>query len=633
MGICKQEGNIFMLCIICFVVTALGGTESKRARLVDGETPYEGRVEIYHGNEWLPVLYYSPGASQHDWSLVSADVVCKESGYPGAMWHGKDDFALRNDERRRVYNVFCVGPKENLDDCTYETGEYNSLNSAAATAVCQYDDYVGCHRDGTGTLQPYTTSDQMTIQLCLQLCRSFPDNDYMYVGLQAGDECYCITEEQYHSLRSVSTTCNLHCSGDRSQACGGTNGIGVYRSIMGACGGQFHVSGTIYSNRFPGYYPENTRCTWDITANTGSILRLKFIIDEIDWVNDEIAFIEMHDGKYNELDIKNAAMVSCSNFVRFTFVSSASNHLGRFAVAFQAVTSNCQAPTNLENGNFYYNDSCPYFDGDTITFTCKEGYTLTSPHSKIECREDGAWNDTLPVCTDSAFHPGVSTTLFATTDYHRKSTTVEMRTATPKNTTSTYFVDVGTVTGAVIGVIILMVLILLVSIMIYRRKSTSQKRTETEVSYTTGGDYDDTEPYTSSNVIENINCDIQNYEEVSDAVKGDNQVRVNSVEAAERRPFDYENDSFDSQEGNADIGIHDVDGNKADDLTYEKLAQQPGRDLYMGLVKPDKTDLTSDATSAQSDLNVSSTYEPIHPSLRADNTYCSLQNYSASDNN
>ncbi|XP_070548735.1 uncharacterized protein [Ptychodera flava] len=83
----------------------LGGKESKRARLVDGETPYGGRVEIYHSNEWLPVLYYSPGAHSLDWSLVSADVVCKESGYPGAMWHDKDDFALRNDERRRVYNV------------------------------------------------------------------------------------------------------------------------------------------------------------------------------------------------------------------------------------------------------------------------------------------------------------------------------------------------------------------------------------------------------------------------------------------------------------------------------------------------------------------------------------------------
>ncbi|XP_070572097.1 uncharacterized protein [Ptychodera flava] len=325
-----------------------------------------------------------------------------------------------------------------------------------------------------------------------------------------------------------------------------------------------------------------------------------------------------------------------TNFVRFTFVSSAYNHLGKFAVAFQANYSNCQAPANLENGNFYYNGSCPYFDGDIITLTCKEGYTLTSPHSKIECREDGTWNDTLPMCTNSSFIPGIPSTPFTTADYQRNITTVEMRTASPKNTPSTYFVDAGTVAGAVIGVIILMIIILMVSITIYRRKSTSEKRAENQVSCTTGRDYVNTgtsQTKNSSNVVENTSCDIRNYEEVSDAVTGDNQVGVNSEEVAERRSFDYENNSFDSQEGNADIGIHTADGNKTDDLTYEKLAQQPGRDLYMGLVKPDKIDLTSDATSAQSDLNVSSTYEPIHPSLRSDNTYCSLQNYSASDNN
>ncbi|XP_070548733.1 uncharacterized protein [Ptychodera flava] len=382
---------------------------------------------------------------------------------------------------------------------------------------------------------------------------------------------------------------------------------------MGACGGNFSVSGTIYSYGFPGFYPEKSSCVWNITSGAGDIIRLNFIIDEIDWGNDKVWFAEMHDGvNYRELDIKDGMVVSCTNFVRFTFVSSAYNHLGKFAVAFQANYSNCQAPANLENGNFYYNGSCPYFDGDIITLTCKEGYTLTSPHSKIVCREDGTWNDTLPMCTNSSFIPGIPSTPFTTADYQRNITTVEMRTASPKNTPSTYFVDAGTVAGAVIGVIILMIIILMVSVTIYR--GTSQTKN-------------------SSNVVENTSCDIRNYEEVSDAVTGDNQVGVNSEEVAERRSFDYENNSFDSQEGNADIGIHTTDGNKTDDLTYEKHAQQPGRDLYMGLVKLDKIDLTSDATSAQSDLNVSSTYEPIHPSLRSDNTYCSLQNYSASDNN
>ncbi|XP_070541435.1 uncharacterized protein [Ptychodera flava] len=222
-------------------------------------------------------------------------------------------------------------------------------------------------------------------------------------------------------------------------------------------------------------------------------------------------------------------VVSCTNFVRFSFVSSAYHHLGKFAVTFQADNSHCQTPTNLENSTFYYNGSCPYFDGDTITFTCKEGHTLTSPHSKIVCREDGTWNDSLPMCTNSSFMPGVTSTQTTITNYQHNTTTVEMVTTTPKNTPSTSFVDAGTVAGAVIGVIILMISFLLVSIMIYRRKSISEKHAENEVSYTTdraNGDTGTSQHNNSSNVFDNISCDIRNYEEVSDAVTRNNQVGV-----------------------------------------------------------------------------------------------------------
>ncbi|XP_070581248.1 uncharacterized protein [Ptychodera flava] len=51
-----------------------------------------------------------------------------------------------------------------------------------------------------------------------------------------------------------------------------------------------------------------------------------------------VIFTEMYGGmNYRELDIKKAMVVSCTNFVRFTFASSAHHHLGKFAVAFQGI--------------------------------------------------------------------------------------------------------------------------------------------------------------------------------------------------------------------------------------------------------------------------------------------------------
>ena len=46
-------------------------------RLVDGPSPYEGRVEICINNAWGTVC-------DDDWGTVDAEVVCHQLGYPTA---------------------------------------------------------------------------------------------------------------------------------------------------------------------------------------------------------------------------------------------------------------------------------------------------------------------------------------------------------------------------------------------------------------------------------------------------------------------------------------------------------------------------------------------------------------------
>lgn len=48
-------------------------------RLVDGMAPTEGRVELFYNGQWGSIC-------DDHWSLVEADIVCRELGFPGAQY-------------------------------------------------------------------------------------------------------------------------------------------------------------------------------------------------------------------------------------------------------------------------------------------------------------------------------------------------------------------------------------------------------------------------------------------------------------------------------------------------------------------------------------------------------------------
>ena len=107
--------------------------------------------------------------------------------------------------------------------------EYDEDNSTLAlTPALNAEGYMGCfvdqlipmHRDLSGL---FNHGSRGSYKSCKSYCR-----DYFYFGLQFGYECYCGNEFGSHG-RAPEDECNMTCSHNREQACGGILRNSVYR--------------------------------------------------------------------------------------------------------------------------------------------------------------------------------------------------------------------------------------------------------------------------------------------------------------------------------------------------------------------------------------------------------------------
>ncbi len=101
-------------------------------RLMDGSTPNEGRVEIFHAGQWGTVC-------DDSWGAEEALVVCMQLGFtvfePTAV--GSAGFGMGEDPIW-LDNLNCSGQETSLADCPHNGwGEHNCGHSEDAGVVCE----------------------------------------------------------------------------------------------------------------------------------------------------------------------------------------------------------------------------------------------------------------------------------------------------------------------------------------------------------------------------------------------------------------------------------------------------------------------------------------------------------------
>jgi hypothetical protein len=96
-----------------------------------------------------------------------------------------------------------------------------SVTSPAQTFLGCYADYQNSIRVLTG--YSWSSGNEMTIEQCVTSCGS---RGYQYAGVQDGYQCFCGNNN--YSSQGASTSCNVACTGNSAETCGGNGANGVY---------------------------------------------------------------------------------------------------------------------------------------------------------------------------------------------------------------------------------------------------------------------------------------------------------------------------------------------------------------------------------------------------------------------
>ncbi|XP_077867926.1 scavenger receptor cysteine-rich domain-containing protein DMBT1-like [Saccoglossus kowalevskii] len=120
--------------------------EGENVRLVDGHTPFEGRVEVFYNDTWSAIC--SDG-----WDFMVAEVACRTLGFPGAM---QINSAFDNDHSVLLVNITCNGNETTIMNCSYSVMNGSRCSTSHAGVYCNYPGFTGCFADGD---QPYIGGD------------------------------------------------------------------------------------------------------------------------------------------------------------------------------------------------------------------------------------------------------------------------------------------------------------------------------------------------------------------------------------------------------------------------------------------------------------------------------------------
>ncbi|XP_057327444.1 protein bark beetle isoform X2 [Microplitis mediator] len=107
--------------------TSLGLPESRSIRLVDGPSPLEGRVQLFHKGLWRSVC-----TNSRNWTRADYEIACRQLGFQGGKWSSWFDRQWPENPRLLYEEPQCRGIESSLQDC--KNWSFRQLGAG----VCDY---------------------------------------------------------------------------------------------------------------------------------------------------------------------------------------------------------------------------------------------------------------------------------------------------------------------------------------------------------------------------------------------------------------------------------------------------------------------------------------------------------------
>ncbi|XP_071808036.1 uncharacterized protein [Asterias amurensis] len=224
-------------CMVAFVL-AQERKDFINIRLLGGpaSAPNSGNVEVQQPNgTWLDVC------DNDFWGANDAMVACRQLGFPGLARARRGSYFGEAVNNGSLGEIGCRGNEPNLGQCNNGPVEQPSRcvgMIGVAGLICTVPGFIGCYNNPSNT--PVFNDDNaltamnMTVGLCLDHCQQ---QQMKFAGLTRGNQCYCGTDEININQRSQKRDrdCNVECSGNNDEVCGGRATLSVYNLTLGLC--------------------------------------------------------------------------------------------------------------------------------------------------------------------------------------------------------------------------------------------------------------------------------------------------------------------------------------------------------------------------------------------------------------